>query len=366
MTLAGGRPVTALHICLVGALARTGGIALVIIALGAPGLRAERLPIQTYNTSNGLAHDRIRCIVPDSRGFLWFCTADGLSRFDGSRFVNYGPEQGLPNPSVEEIVEGGPGVYWVATLGGLARLRSGSTPSQDVNGVAPNASARPQDSATRSLTAYTLGSDAAVNTVFRLRKDRAGRLWIGTAGGLFVLEQPDGQPTFRRVDLNSATSPTRVRHVRALAEGADGSIWIGTPSGLFRRLPDGRVVGDPTVRAGEDVKSVLVDRFGRLWIGHDTGLSVAIPGPAGAAGKSPFIYAAPPVCGEGPNQIQLSDSPRRSVPIGHDRAMACPGTQPFRELRWPGVDRDVGRPDRVRRRAVSCVLDIARSCEPHD
>ena len=150
-----------MHTSLVGALARTGSIALAIVTLGAPGLHAERLPIQTYNTSNGLAHDRIRCIVPDSRGFLWFCTADGLSRFDGSRFVNYGPEQGLPNPSVEEIVEAGPGVYWVATLGGLARLVSGFTPSQDVNGVASNASARPQDSATRSFTAYTLGSDAA-------------------------------------------------------------------------------------------------------------------------------------------------------------------------------------------------------------
>ena len=169
---------TALHSCLVGVLGRTGSIALAIVTLGAPGLHAERLPIQTYNTSNGLAHDRIRCIVPDSRGFLWFCTADGLSRFDGSRFVNYGPEQGLPNPSVEEIVEAGPGVYWVATLGGLAQLRSGFTSSQDVEGVAPNASARPQDSATRSFTAYTLGPDAAVNTVFRLRKDRAGRLWI--------------------------------------------------------------------------------------------------------------------------------------------------------------------------------------------
>ena len=298
-----------MHTSLVGALARTGSIALAIVTLGAPGLHAERLPIQTYNTSNGLAHDRIRCIVPDSRGFLWFCTADGLSRFDGSRFVNYGPEQGLPNPSVEEIVEAGPGVYWVATLGGLARLVSGFTPSQDVNVVASNASARPQDSATRSFTAYTLGSDAAINTVFRLRKDRAGRLWIGTAGGLFVLEQPNGQPTFRRVDLNSATSPTQVRQVRALAEGGDGSIWIGTPSGLFRRLPDGRVIGDPTVRAGEEVRSLLVDRSGRLWIGHDTGLSVAIPGPAGSARKSPFIYAAPPVCGGGPNEVRFPTSP---------------------------------------------------------
>ena len=213
---------TALHTCLVGALARTGSIALAIVTLGAPGLHAERLPIQTYNTSNGLAHDRIRCIVPDSRGFLWFCTADGLSRFDGSRFVNYGPEQGLPNPSVEEIVEAGPGVYWVATLGGLARLQSGFTSSQDVDGVAPNASARPQDSARRSFTAYTLGSDAAVNTVFRFARYRAGRLWIGHRRRLVRPRTAGvGQPAFRRVDLNSATSPTQVRHVEALAEGAD-------------------------------------------------------------------------------------------------------------------------------------------------
>jgi ligand-binding sensor domain-containing protein len=116
-----GRPVKASSV-LLGALARTVGVALAVAVLGTADLPAERLPIQTYNTSNGLAHDRIRSIVPDSRGFLWFCTADGLSRFDGRGFVNYGLAQGLPHPSVEEIVEVGPGLYWVATVGGLARL----------------------------------------------------------------------------------------------------------------------------------------------------------------------------------------------------------------------------------------------------
>jgi hypothetical protein len=33
---------------------------------------------------------------PDSRGFLWFCTNEGLSRFDGYGFTNYSTDQGLP------------------------------------------------------------------------------------------------------------------------------------------------------------------------------------------------------------------------------------------------------------------------------
>lgn len=44
---------------------------------------AERLPIKIYTPADGLAHEQIKRIVRDSRGFLWFCTADGLSRFDG-------------------------------------------------------------------------------------------------------------------------------------------------------------------------------------------------------------------------------------------------------------------------------------------
>ncbi|HYX40101.1 MAG TPA: two-component regulator propeller domain-containing protein, partial [Pyrinomonadaceae bacterium] len=52
--------------------------------------RAERLPLKTYTTADGLAHNVINKIVRDSRGFLWFCTEEGLSRFDGYSFTNYG------------------------------------------------------------------------------------------------------------------------------------------------------------------------------------------------------------------------------------------------------------------------------------
>jgi ligand-binding sensor domain-containing protein len=65
--------------------------------------RAEQLPIRTYTTVDGLPRDRVYKIVPDPRGFLWFCTYDGLSRFDGYEFVNYNVAQGLPHRVVFDL-----------------------------------------------------------------------------------------------------------------------------------------------------------------------------------------------------------------------------------------------------------------------
>jgi streptogramin lyase len=51
---------------------------------------AERLPVKIYTTADGLGHNSVNRIVRDSRGFLWFCTLEGLSRFDGYSFTTYG------------------------------------------------------------------------------------------------------------------------------------------------------------------------------------------------------------------------------------------------------------------------------------
>jgi ligand-binding sensor domain-containing protein len=68
-------------------------------------VRAERLPIMTYTTAEGLARNRVSRIVKDSRGFMWFCTTEGLSRFDGCSFTNYTTDQGLPGSAVTDLLE---------------------------------------------------------------------------------------------------------------------------------------------------------------------------------------------------------------------------------------------------------------------
>src|SRR5713226_5974220 len=85
-------------------------------------VNAERLPIKTYTTADGLAHNTVNRIARDSRGFLWFCTFEGLSRFDGYGFTTYDLAQGLPSQFINDLLETRDGQYWVATAAGLCRF----------------------------------------------------------------------------------------------------------------------------------------------------------------------------------------------------------------------------------------------------
>lgn len=57
----------------------------------------------------GLPSSQVSCIMQDSRGYVWFGTSAGLSRFDGYRFRNYfshsGNEHSLLNDYVKSIRE---------------------------------------------------------------------------------------------------------------------------------------------------------------------------------------------------------------------------------------------------------------------
>jgi ligand-binding sensor domain-containing protein len=94
----------------------------------ATSLAGARLPIRSYTTDDGLPSNAVFRIVRDSSGFLWFCTREGIARFDGYQFTSFGREQGLPR-LVQDILETPHGEYWMATRDGVAHLSTaGSRP----------------------------------------------------------------------------------------------------------------------------------------------------------------------------------------------------------------------------------------------
>jgi len=286
---------------LAGRRAGSTFVALLVVAMlaatCAPGVE---LPVKLYTTAEGLISNRVGPVFSDSRGFLWFGTEDGLSRFDGSRFVNFGTEQGLPYPVVTWVLEVRDGIFWVATNDGIARLdatgnglgkSAGGTRSGSRNHTGPNN--RGGDRAGSSLAGqngtgfvfekFRVSPDAAPNRINVLYRDRAGVLWLGTDGGVFTLNEAGGKVTFRRVEL-SLTQPDLLVQTWCLLEDQEGSMWIGTKFGLVRRLPNGRTVQYPT-RADTGtgtgaVYSVIKDRTGVLWVGHSQGVSLFRPGSA--------------------------------------------------------------------------------------
>ncbi len=245
-----------------------------LILVAHSAARAERLPIRTYTTADGLAHVRVSRIVADSRGFVWFCGPEGLSRFDGQGFTRYGYAEGLANNRINDFLETSRGTYWVATNGGGVYRY---TPLVHGPGAGDDESA--QVGASR-FAAFPVGDDLQTNRVNALYEDRRGRLWAGTDGGLFKLDEGTRPPAFRRVTIGVPASPDRSLQIWAFAGDTAGGLWIGTSHGLLRRHSDGRVIHSAVqpARGLDNVRALLFDREGRLWIGHDGGVIVARPG----------------------------------------------------------------------------------------
>ncbi|HKF43973.1 MAG TPA: two-component regulator propeller domain-containing protein, partial [Thermoanaerobaculia bacterium] len=236
---------------------RWAAFLILILVLLPPGtLRASRLPSKTYTTADGLARDFVTCVEQDSRGFLWFCTAEGLSRFDGYPFTNYHVEEGLPANFVSDFLQTKAGVYWCATPGGLARFDpAGSGPSR--------------------FRRYPLGRADGRNVPAVLYEDRDGGLWCGTSSGdIRAFYLAPGDAAFRAVAMPAPDPGTNDDSSTAFLVDRRGTLWIGTPEGLYRRDPgrDFERVEQPAGLTDTFVMQLLEDREGRIWVGTRGGL----------------------------------------------------------------------------------------------
>ena len=306
---------------------------------------AERLPFRVYTTTDGLADDRIKCIVPDSRGFIWFCAPGGLSRFDGQGFTTYTVPDGPTPNSINDFLETSRGVYWVATNGGgvyrFTPSAIGPPRRNDPAGATVSASA-----AAPRFTRFRVGEDRQTNRVNVLHEDFSGRLWAGTDGGVFVLDERMDPWTFQRAPIDLPGSPDRALQVWAFADDRSGTLWIGTSSGLVRRSRDGRIVHMAVKKAQgtDNVRALLIDRERRLWIGHDAGLFVHCFGAGDGAASSPRhpgrkrIAAA---AGQWPESPSCSDrfAPRSGVAGGMIRALLQSADGDIWVGAWDGVTR---------------------------
>lgn len=234
-------------------IVRSAFVALVALVAAASPLASERLAVHRFGQTEGLASDRVDCLLEDSRGLLWIGTSSGLSRFDGERFVSYSRADGLPHAAIHRVLEDASGRLWVATSAGLAQM----LPARDADG--------------RLFRAFTFGGSGLEEVVRALLEDSAGRIWVGVGSRLFRFDATEGEPAFHEVDLGVDWLPDEAREVRDLAEGRDGSLWVATSLALLRLSPDGRRtryrVGPPPDVA--TVLDLMVDSRGRLWIFGD-------------------------------------------------------------------------------------------------
>src|SRR5215813_406700 len=163
---------------------------------------AQQLSIRHYGVSEGLANNRIVAIHQDAKGYIWFGTYEGLSRFDGYRFVNYSTRDGLGHSLINNIAEDGNGHLWLATNGGgVSRLLddphdSAHLPPRKSTSVGPR------------FVSFRLADSSASNRVNKVMFDPAGNLWCGTDNGVYraaadsvAAGAPEFEPNLMNVEM---------------------------------------------------------------------------------------------------------------------------------------------------------------------
>ncbi|MEM9686046.1 MAG: histidine kinase [Bacteroidota bacterium] len=65
-----------------------------------------------YTVEDGLPSSEVYQIKQDSKGYIWFATGNGVSRFNGYEFENFSMNNGLPDNTVFDIYEDHKGRIW--------------------------------------------------------------------------------------------------------------------------------------------------------------------------------------------------------------------------------------------------------------
>ena len=195
-------------------------LSLVLLLSGSAFDRLNAEPLEFiyehYSIEDGLPHNSISDIYRDSRGYLWLCTWYGLSRYDGSGFVNY------------KML---PGDY----------------------------------------------SNLSHNRILSVREDRDGFLWIITYDYHLYRFDPV-QENFVSVPDELSGYPFRSIKVKDILCASDGNVWVSLSGfGLIRVSPDLSYASFDNAHdgnVGNDVSDVYEDSQGVIYAVSEKGIAM--------------------------------------------------------------------------------------------
>lgn len=80
--------------------------------------------LKQYTVADGLVQMQVNSLFEDSHGYLWVCTRNGVSRFDGYVFKNYTKREGLGEAFCNSALEDKHGQIWIIHRRGFSEITS--------------------------------------------------------------------------------------------------------------------------------------------------------------------------------------------------------------------------------------------------
>jgi len=174
-----------------------------------------------YDINNGLLHNTVMDIKPDSNGNLWFATYGGAVKYDGNEFTHYTIADGLPSNGVIHIHIDHQDHIWFSTFNGIARYDG--------------------------IDIRRLPTSPSMDTIsYFIEQDQNGNYWVGTNRGLYWIEPErlldssgpiETLASYRNFNQKQGLIANELNAGGSFV-ASDGSIWLGTVEGLSQFFPD--------------------------------------------------------------------------------------------------------------------------------
>jgi ligand-binding sensor domain-containing protein/serine phosphatase RsbU (regulator of sigma subunit) len=248
-------------------------------------LSSQQYNIKQYNTKNGLANSNVNYIFLDSRGYLWFATQGGISRFDGRSFRNFTSRDGLPGNNVNSICEDHNGNIWFSCFGSGVAMYNGykftvlgrkeGLKNLDINAVFCDSGNRIWMASYGGLMEYD-GKHVAFydkelglpgNEFFSIAEDSLHTMWFGSKHkGLVRYDRK----TFRTYTKKDGLSDDNIYSLRC---DQKGTLWIGTVAGGVCKIKNNTIsqVNIPVINKSL-VYCIHEDQRNNMWFATERGL----------------------------------------------------------------------------------------------
>lgn len=211
-----------------------------------------------YTETHGLLDNSVYSILVDKNGIIWSGSKEGISRFDGVKFLTMDLEAlQITGKDVNAIIQDQNGNLWFGTRGGIAKY-----------------------SGTGEITTYDEVEGLFHKEVKSLVEGPNGNIWIGTNGGIYMFDINIEQTVkIRNIANDSLLSSNSIR---SLIFDNDNNLIIGNDKGfdkiIFDKTGNGFIVKNYNVSDGFlgvecNDNAIYKDAEGNIWFGTVKGLT---------------------------------------------------------------------------------------------
>ena len=220
--------------------------------------QSQDIEFEHLTTEEGLSNNTVTSIMQDSSGFMWFGTSGGLNRWDGYEFKHYShnpfDSNSISNDQINVIYKDSFGRIWVGTELGLNKfdIQTGKF--------------------TRYITHHDTVDFITQNRISEIIEDDSSNIWYSTESGICKFDT-----SIRKIErylINSKDKRPLYNEVFTIYNFNGEEILAGNFYGLYSFNYKTKKFKDFNIKVPYfgserqlDVKTILVDKKKRLWLG---------------------------------------------------------------------------------------------------